>query len=117
MFPDKLKIAQVIPLNKRDDPSPFVNYRPISLLTNFSKLFERVMLKNMTYSIVANLVFGKTHSSSHASFHLINKISSALDGHEITAAGFLHLSRAFNKTDQQILFGKLEHFGAWLWTD
>jgi len=72
------------------------------------------MFNVMTYSIVVNLVFRKTHSTSLASIHLISNISYALDRHEITAAVFLHLSRAFDTIDHKILFGKLEHFGVWL---
>ena len=43
VFPDKLKMAKIIPIFKADDPQLFKNYRPISLLTNFSKFYERVM--------------------------------------------------------------------------
>jgi hypothetical protein len=42
VFPDKLKIAKIIPVFKSDDPKRFTNYRPISLLPNFSKFYERV---------------------------------------------------------------------------
>ena len=41
IFPDKLKIAKVIPICKVDDPSHFKNYGPTSLLSNFSKFFEK----------------------------------------------------------------------------
>ena len=47
IFPDKLKIAKVIPIYKADDPSHFTNYRPISFLSNFSKFFEKVMYNRM----------------------------------------------------------------------
>ena len=47
IFPDELKIAKVIPFYKADDPSHFTNYRPISLLSNFSKFFEKVMYNRM----------------------------------------------------------------------
>ena len=43
VFPDKLKVAKVIPVFKGGDPDLFANYRPTSLLPNFSKFFERVM--------------------------------------------------------------------------
>ena len=48
IFPDNLKIAKVIPVYKADDPSLLVNYRPISLLRIFSKLFEKVMYNRLT---------------------------------------------------------------------
>ena len=48
IFPDKLKIAKVIPIYKAEDPCLFANYRPISLLPNFSKFFEKVMYNRLT---------------------------------------------------------------------
>ena len=42
IFPDKLKLAKVIPLFKKDDDKIFGNYRPISLLSSISKVFEKV---------------------------------------------------------------------------
>ena len=41
IFPDKLKIANIITIFKAEDPSFFVNYRPISLLSNFFQIFRK----------------------------------------------------------------------------
>ena len=41
IFPDKLKIATIIPIFKAEDPNFFVNYKHISMLSNFSKFFEK----------------------------------------------------------------------------
>ena len=49
IFPDKLKIAKVIPIFKNDDDTQFCNYRPISLLPVISKVIEKVM-HNQIYS-------------------------------------------------------------------
>ena len=54
IFPDKLKLAKVIPIHKKGvhtDPS---NYRPISLLSVFGKFFERLMFKRL-YEYLDNL--------------------------------------------------------------
>ncbi len=45
IFPDKLEIAKIITIFKKDDESQFTNYRPISLLPTISKIFERVIFK------------------------------------------------------------------------
>ena len=43
-FPQQLKQAKIIPIFKKDDDKKFTNYRPISLLSVFSKLLERTMV-------------------------------------------------------------------------
>lgn len=118
IFPDKLKIGKVIPIYKTEDPSLFVNYRPISLLPNFSKFFEKVMYNRLVEFAESNEIFylrqfgfRKNHSTSHALIHLLNKISSAIDQHETTVGIFLDLSKAFDTLDDDILFTKLEHYG------
>ena len=102
IFPDKLKIGKVIPIYKTEDPSLFVNYRPISLLPNFSKFFEKVMYNCLGEFVEINeifylcqLGFRENHSTSHTLIHLLNKISSAIDQRETTVGIFLDLSKAF----------------------
>ena len=107
----------MIPIYKANDPSLFTNYRPISLLSNFSNFFEKVMYNRTTefveqYNILYCCQFGfrKNYSTSHALYHLINQISSAIDQRETTVGDFLDLSKAFETFDHQILFTKLEHY-------
>ena len=118
IFPDKLKIAKIIPIFKAEDPNFFVNYRPISLLSNFSKFFEKVIYNRLVefaekHDILYRCQFGfrKNHSTSHALIHLVNKIASAIDQHETKVGVFLDLSKAFDTLNHQILFAKLEHYG------
>ena len=118
IFPDKLKIAKVIPICKADDPSHFKNYGPTSLLSNFSNFFEKGTYNRMIefaeqYNILYRCQFGfrKNYSTSHALIHLINRISSAIDQCETTVRVFLDLSKAFVTLDHQILFTKLGHYG------
>ena len=68
IFPDDHKIAEVIPVFKKGDPAEATNYRPISILSQFSKIIEKLLfiriinyLENMTYSQKINMDFGKIH--------------------------------------------------------
>ena len=46
-FPDKLKLADVTPVFKKDDATQAKNYRPISVLPTISKVFERLIQKQL----------------------------------------------------------------------
>ncbi len=46
-FPNKLKIAKIVPIHKKDDETLFANYRSISLLPAISKIFEKVIFKQL----------------------------------------------------------------------
>jgi len=59
IFPDKLKIAKVIPAYKAEDPCRFVNYRPISVLPNYSKFFEKVLYYCYCYCYCCQFGFRK----------------------------------------------------------
>ena len=50
-YPSKLKIAKITPIFKCDDEADANNYRPISLLSNFNRIFEKIMYKRMTSCI------------------------------------------------------------------
>ena len=50
VFPTDLKCAKVIPIHKSGDPCLLNNYRPISLLSSFSKILERTMYNKATRS-------------------------------------------------------------------
>ena len=54
ILPDKLKIAKVIPLYKKDDDRSFGNYRPISLLFFISKIVERVAFNQLYEYFTSN---------------------------------------------------------------
>jgi hypothetical protein len=63
VFPDKLKKAQVTPLYKKNDPLLKTNYRPVSVLCIFSKIFEKILEQQLSdffeniYTINFNLLF------------------------------------------------------------
>ncbi len=117
-FPEKLKIANIIPILKADDLELYKNYRPISLLCNFSKFFERAMYNRLSefaqrFEILYCCQFGfrRNHSTDLALIQLVNKIASCIDQNKVTVGVFLDLSKAFDTIDHQILFYKLERYG------
>ena len=46
-YPAKIKMSKIIPISKADDETETNNYRPISLLSNFDRIFEKLMYKTM----------------------------------------------------------------------
>ena len=86
MFPDKLKIAKVIPIFKKDDPSLFENYLPISLLPTILKVFEKKIFSQLSsYFNDLKLRFDDQygsrpkHSTKNAALELTDRIITQLD--------------------------------------
>ena len=118
IFPNRLKIAKVIPIYKKSDIFLFDNYRPISLLPVISKVVERIVFNQMyTYFSENNLLydsqhgFRTQHSTETASLEFLDRIHSALDNGYTPLTLFLDLSKAFDTLDHNILLEKLEYYG------
>ena len=118
IFPDKLKIAKVVPIYKSEDDNIFNNYRPISVLPALSKVFEKIIF-NQTYSHFDdhNLFFGnqygfrKKHSTELAVLEVIDRITNQLDKGQTPMNIYLDLSKAFDTLDHDILINKLQYYG------
>ena len=118
VFPDKLKVAKVITIFKKGDYQLTSNYRPISLLSIFSKIFEKVMYKRLFkflefHKILYNLQFGfqENHSIDHALVSLTETIRHSLDNKRFGCGIFIDLQKAFDTVNHQILLSKMEHYG------
>ena len=118
IFPDKLKIAKVVPIYKSDDENIFNNYRPISILPALSKVFEKIVF-NQTYTYFDdhNLFFGnqygfrEKHSTELAVLEVIYRITNQLDKGLTPMNIYLDLSKAFDTLDHDILVHKLQYYG------
>ncbi len=118
IFPSLLKIAKVLPVYKKGDHLSVGNYRPISLLNTFSKIFETIIATRLTkflekYEILYKYQFGfrKKHSTKLALLDSIDMILDKLSGKNYVAAIFLDLSKAFDSLDRNILLHKLHNIG------
>ena len=117
-FPNLLKIAEIIPLHKGDTKTDSTNYRPISLLPIYGKLFEKVIANRMIKFFDKNCIispnqfgFRKNHSTELAISEIHNKLLKNMDESKFTCSVFLDLAKAFDSVDHQILLQKLEKYG------
>ena len=118
IFPDELKLAKVVPIFKKEDESKLTNYRPISLLSVFSKILERLMANRLVdfiekYSILSEEQFGfrKGRSTYMAVINFLKKVQSSIENKEHCIGIYIDLSKAFDTVNHEILLDKLRHYG------
>ena len=118
IYPTKLKIAKVIPMYKNDDPSDPFNYRPISLLSVFNRIFEKITYYRLKSFLEKKNIFNDTQygfrekrSTEHAILDIINQIENNMDNKMYSCGIFIDLKKAFDTVDHLILLQKLDHYG------
>ena len=81
IFPDKLKIAKILPVFKKGSKLECSNYRPISLLSNLDKVIEKLMRKRLMEFLNEQKIiyckqygFRKGFSTAHTKINLIDNI-------------------------------------------
>ena len=118
VIPHQLKISKAIPLYKSGDRSSLDNYRPIALLSSFSKILEKIVCNRLSIylennDLLSNFQFGfrKEHSTLHPMILFMNKLTSALENKQHTIAIFCDLRKAFDSCNHHILLKKLQKVG------
>ena len=119
IFPEQLKLAIVKPLFKnKGDNSSFGNYRPISLLSAISKVFERIVFNQLykymdSNSLFLNSQYGfrKNHSTEYAALEFVDRIAKDIEAKKVPLSVFIDLSKAFDTLDHEILLKKLKYYG------
>ena len=118
IFPSKMKIAKVIPIFKSGDKFNFTNYRPISLLSQFSKILEKLFAARLDNFIDKHNLLSKHQygfrpnmSTSMAVIDLVEQISEATNNKQFTVGVFIDLSKAFDTIQHGLLLKKMERYG------
>jgi hypothetical protein len=117
-FPEALKFARVKVLYKSGDPKDINNYRPISVLSTFSKIFEKLIKNQLLSHLQTNKLihpsqFGFLPASctTSAASGLINDIVSGLNDKLKTSCIFVDVKKAFDCVNHEVLLSKLHDLG------
>ena len=116
-FAAQLKVADITPLHKKLETIFKENYRPVSLLPLVSKIFERVMLKQMKPFIESFLSkwlcgYRKGYNAQYALTAMIERLKQCLDKNGgIYGAVLMDLSKAFDTINHELLIAKLKAYG------
>ena len=107
-FPENLKLADATPIFEKKDETFFENYRPVSILPTVSKIFERIMQKQITDYIGKFLSpflcgYRKGFSTQYALLSLIERWRLCLDKQGFAGALLMDLSKAFDTINHELL--------------
>jgi len=118
IIPERLKYSIIKPLYKKGDKTDPSNYRPISMLTSFSKVLEKALynrlIEYLNYNNILNsqqFGFRKNLATKDAIFRLIHEILNALNSKIMVGSIFFNLAKAFDSVNHLLLIQKLPHYG------
>ena len=118
LFPSSLKIAKVIPVFKGGDNKLASNYRPISLLSSFSKILEKIIFNRFInffnkHNIFHNHQYGfrENRSTELAISDILSACYNSIQNKQLTCLIMLDLKKAFDTVDHNILIEKLQFYG------
>ena len=117
IFPSTLKLANITPVFKKGSANSKENYRPVSILPNLSKIFERCMFKHMSCYFEEHFLskyqcgFRKGFSAQHCLMALLEKWKTCVDQKQICGALLTDLSKAFDCLPHDLIIAKLNAYG------
>ena len=112
-FPDRAKVATIVPIDKKSDNMYNVsNFRPVSLLNCFSKIYENCINNHIVNSMNNYIspyvsAYRKGYISQHELIRLLEKWRQHLDNNKVVGGVFMGLSKAFDCVLHDLLTAKL----------
>ena len=115
-YSEHAKTATVRPIFKKDDRTKIKNYRPVSLLNMFSKIYEKFLHENLTNYVNTFLskfisAYRKSYSTNHVLIRLIENWKKSLDEKKFVGAVLMDLSKAFDSIPHELLIAKMYAYG------
>ena len=115
-FPDDLKLAEVSPIFNKSDDLDKENYRPVSVLFNVSKVFEKIIYSQIDAFMqdkLSNLLTGfrKNHSTQHYLTYMLENWKNVVDKGGYVCTMFMDLSKAFDTIHHDLMIAKLGAYG------
>ena len=118
IFPNDLKVGNITPIYKKGNEEYLENYRPVSTLPIFGKIFEKLIYSRLYKFLVSKNIlhecqfgFRKGHSTSHALNYSVEEINNQLDSGKHLLGIFIDLSKAFDTINHEKLIHKLNNYG------
>ena len=111
VHPDWLKIAKTIPIFKKSSKLNTSNYRPISLLSNLNKILEKLMFNRIYKFLEQHINLDSIRNTPQIKYRNTETIRKALDMDDYACGIFIHLQKAFDTVNHEILIDKLNYYG------
>ena len=118
IFPSEMETAEVIPLFRTGNRSDLANYRQISLLSQFSKVLEKLLNLRLEHVLSANEILSncqygfRSHMSTmHAALELVESTSTAIDDKKYCAGILIDQKTAFDTVNHDLRIKKLSFYG------